>query len=398
MFPISINYRNPLEDKDNVIVLLKHRNRVRSIFIEVRGRLEYEKVLAVMKEPFPVLTFFGIRVWGHTGLPFLPTGGFKFLGGSSPCIQHVLLSGIPLADLPIVLLSSRDLVCLEFDSLDADGYTSPELVAVLSVLTRLEMLNMGFPLGGTLFGRWTRYPDSDPPIRAVLPALTEFDFYGTGEYLEDLVAQLDAPLLDNVQVELGSLPSIPLPQLSLFIARTENLRPTHAQVEFSSEEVSIKLDQFDRTHGGYSPHLSLSTPFLWSRPMGQVFMPIFVLFPNVGHLSLRTSVDDWIYEIDSTEWLTSLRIFTSLKVLHFHGVLAWQFTRTLKDISGEAVTDMLPSLQSLLLEDDDGDGRWLVESTRQFASLRQFYGRPVTIMEKPVERFECRRASSRLLV
>jgi hypothetical protein len=120
-------------------------------------------------------------------------------------------SGIPLADLPIVLLSSRDLVRLEFDSLDADYYTSPELVAVLSALTKLEMLNMGFPLGGTLFGRWTRYPDPDPPVRAVLPALTEFDFYGTGEYLEDLLAQLDAPLLDNVQVELGSLLLIHFP-------------------------------------------------------------------------------------------------------------------------------------------------------------------------------------------
>jgi hypothetical protein len=396
MFPISINYRNPLEDKDNVIALLKHRNRVRSIFIEVEKRLEYEKVLTAMTEPFPVLTFFGIHVWGHTGLPFLPTCGFKFLGGSSPRLQHVLLSGIPLVDLPIVLLSSRDLVCLEFDSVDADGYTSPELVAVLSVLTRLKMLNMGFPLGDALLEEWTRHPD--PPIWAVLPALTEFDFYGTGEYLEDLVAQLDAPLLDNVQVELGSLPSFPLPQLSLFIARTENFRPTHAQVEFGSEEVSIKLDQFDRAHGEYSPHLSLSTPFVWLRPLDQVFRPVFALFPNVGHLSLRTSVGDWIPEINSTEWLTSLRIFTSLKVLHFHGILAWQFTRTLEDISGEAVTDMLPSLQSLLLEDDDGDGRWLVESTRQFASLRQFYGRPVTIMEKPVERFECRRASSRLLV
>jgi hypothetical protein len=219
-FPISISYRNPNEDKENVVALLKHRDRVRSVFLEVQGRLAYEKVLAAMKEPFPVLAFFGIHVLWHTGLPFLPTGGFEFLGGSAPSLQHVALSGIPLADLPIVLLSSRDLVRLEFDSLEADGYTSPELVAVLSVLTRLEMLNMGFPLGGTLSGRWTRDPDLDPSIRAVLPALTELDFYGTGEYLEDLLAQLDAPLLDNVQVELGAFTSHSLPQLSLSTSPT----------------------------------------------------------------------------------------------------------------------------------------------------------------------------------
>jgi hypothetical protein len=263
----------------------------------------------------------------------------------------------------------------------------------------MEMLNMGFPLGGTLFGRWTRYPDPDPPVRAVLPALTEFDFYGTGEYLEDLLAQLDAPLLDNVQVELGELTSHSLPQLSLFIARTENFRSTHAQVGLSSEEVAIKLDQSDRAHGEHSPHLSLSAPFLWSN-VGQVFREIFALFPNVGHLSIRSSVDYSPYDMNSAEWLAFLRVFTGLKMLHIHGILAWQFSRTLKDISGEAAMDVLPSLQSLFLEDDDGDGRWLVESTRQFASLRQQYGRPVTIMDKPFERLECtsRRVSARLIV
>lgn len=36
---------------------------------------------------------------------------------------------------------------------------------------------------------------------AVLPALTHFVFGGDSEYLEDLVAQIDAPRVDDVRIE-----------------------------------------------------------------------------------------------------------------------------------------------------------------------------------------------------
>ncbi len=58
-------------------------------------------------------------------------------------------------------------------------------------------------------------------MRAVLSAPTAFKFWGRSEYFEDLVAPLDARL-DDVRVELDRLDSFQLPQISLFIARTEN--------------------------------------------------------------------------------------------------------------------------------------------------------------------------------
>jgi hypothetical protein len=92
-FPISINYRNTNEDKESDIALLKHRDRVRSIFLEVPGRLDYEKVLAAMKEPFPVLTFLGIHVRGHTGYHSFPPVNSSSWVDLPPSLQHVLLFG-----------------------------------------------------------------------------------------------------------------------------------------------------------------------------------------------------------------------------------------------------------------------------------------------------------------
>jgi hypothetical protein len=42
-----------------------------------------------------------------------------------------------------------------------------------------------------------------PPLLtcAVLPTLTDFAIYGISEYLEDLIARMDAPLLDIVEIK-----------------------------------------------------------------------------------------------------------------------------------------------------------------------------------------------------
>jgi hypothetical protein len=46
---------------------------------------------------------------------------------------------------------------------------------------------------------------------ALLPALTDFTFGGSSEYLEDLVAQIDAPRLLGVRTSLAQLDFLRLP-------------------------------------------------------------------------------------------------------------------------------------------------------------------------------------------
>ena len=57
-------------------------------------------------------------------------------------------------------------------------------------------------------------------MRSLLPSLIDFDCEGRSEYLEDFVAQIDAPRVISVKTALGPLDFVPVPQLFLFIRIT----------------------------------------------------------------------------------------------------------------------------------------------------------------------------------
>ena len=290
-FPITINYFSlDPEDEDDVVSLLQHSDRVRKINLPVHlTDSQLRKVVLAMQEPFPLLT--QLELYADLDLPDeldLPGG---FLGGSAPCLREVSLDAIPFPELPTLLLSSCDLVSLHLNRIPPTGYISPEaMIASLSVLTKLQSLRITFQF-------WRSYPEQKTghpvsPVRAVLPALTEFAFWGRREYLEDFVARLDTPRLEDLWMFLDRLNSLWLPQLSLFIARTETLRFSHARLEFSGQTSRIELGRDFYPHG---PRLILSAVFEWwgthFEHMSHFLGQIFAMFSNVGHLYIRAGAD-----------------------------------------------------------------------------------------------------------
>jgi hypothetical protein len=211
--PIGMCYHLPSrpspDDEDEALSLLKHSHRV--CFIKMMnsrwGNLPWRKLVAAMQEPFPVLRHLEFRGTFHEAL-VLPSG---FLGRSAPCLQDLFLEHISFPELPTLLLSARDLVSLTLTYIRPTGYISPEAMATgLSALTKLETLHIAF------FPRNSRPEErkrcQDPPMRvALLPALTDFTFGGSSEYLEDLVAQIDAPRLLGVRTSLAQLDFLRLP-------------------------------------------------------------------------------------------------------------------------------------------------------------------------------------------
>ncbi len=72
------------------------------------------------------------------------------------------------------------------------------MVTCLAALTRLENLKLKFHTPRPLTDQESRRP---PPLtRSVLPALNVLWFKGVSEYLEDLVAWIDAPLLHDLEI------------------------------------------------------------------------------------------------------------------------------------------------------------------------------------------------------
>ena len=377
-FPIAMRYRLP-GGEDDVISLLKHSDRVHLIDLRIRVGTQWEKLVAAMQEPFPVLAH--LELSESADAPsVLPSG---FLGGSAPRLQQVVLYRIPFPELPTLLLSARDLVSLRLHYIPPNGYISPEaMVAGLAGLTKLKTIHIIF------LPQIHRRRSPNPPMWIVLPALADFEFRGCGEYLEDLVAQIDAPRLNSVQMTLDRLDSLQLPQLFLFIGRAENLKFKRAQVDFSGElslhEVKIKL-RVDRLRSGLNefvdPHFSLSFNPRWSGTLlahiCHVLSQTFSVSSNVDYVYIRAGNHTaWPNLNDKSEWLALFHLLINVETLRVSGRLATQFVRVLNDFPSEMVTEVLPSLHFLMLEDADE-----LVSPEQFVSLRQLHGRPVTIRD-----------------
>ena len=216
------------EGEDNVIAALEHPNRVCYVRLKVTSS-ELEKMVTLMQEPFPLLT--GLEIYSNDGrAPVIPA---RFLGGSAPRLQEITSFDIPLPALPTLLLSTSNLITLDLGRIPPTGYISPEAMAAgFASLTSLETLFIGFQSTTPRSN-----PIRSPPVtQIVLPALTSFTFIGACKYLEDFIARIESPQLDQIHIfYLDQLFDIPLAQLAKFLDRSIGLKLTqlrHARVCF----------------------------------------------------------------------------------------------------------------------------------------------------------------------
>ena len=358
-------------DADDAVTVLEYLDRVCDVRLSVMGS-QLEKIAMAMQEPFPVLTRLHIFSRDGDGL-VLPA---KFLGGSAPRLQDITLSGIPYPSLPTLLLSATDLVTLSLRSIPPTGYISPEtLAACLAVMTRLKTTHIEFQTA-------TRPPliPQPPETRAVVPALTEFEFHGASEYLEDLVARIDGPQLNRIHtVYLNQVIDFQVAQLSNFIDRAVGSRLAqfkHAEVTFVRDFVS--LDLYPQTYHPSSDwglvRIAISCKGIdWQvSHMAQVLSQFSVILANIVLLQLKAEVEV-DRETNDVEWLHLLHQFPTVQTLRVSGELDGHVSLALEDITAEMVTEVLPFLDSICLAGERAS------SLKKFVAARQLSGRPVTV-------------------
>lgn len=376
--PLSVDYGHyhHTPEDDNVLAALEHSGRVHRISIVGTDSL-LKKVGKVMQKQFPALSHLYIE-WNHEGnVPVIPR---TFLGRPALQLQYLYLSFISLPHLPLLLSSASNLVTLTFENISQAGYTSisPKVMAEgLAMLPNLTTLSIIFSQGSTV-------TDQSPPIQAILPSLTSFNYRGYSDYLEDLLARLDTPRVHCVEIDFYVHDHRAL-QLSRFLNRTENLKLDQfmrARLILSPEDFSFKLD--------YPPGnccqavLSLTIYQDWGvMPVpysAHILGQLTATFSNVDHLSVHGD-QAGLDEINSTEWLPFLRQFPAVEELHLSGGVEAYIVSELEH-TADSVTDLLPALHSIWLDDrqkDDDDVP--VRSMERFLSLRQLSGRPVTIVD-----------------
>jgi hypothetical protein len=388
LLPIVIKvYTVDKWDNGNIIAALEHNNRICELVIFDIPSSETGKALTSLQQPFPALRRLQLAFCVETA-PVIPA---SFLGGSAPGLQALTLDRFSFPGLPKLLLSTTHLVDLYLRRIPHSGYFSPEaMVAVLSVLTRLEGLYIGFESPRSRPDLRSRHPP--PRIRTLLPALTWLGFKGVAEYLEDLVARIDAPLLDDLTITFFHQLIFDTPQLTQFVSRTPKFEAyDEAHVEFSYFYVMVTLPQ--AFNGALELELRISCGKSdWQlSSAAQVCSTSFpqALTPSVERLYIESMSGQphWQDDIENNQWLELFHPFTAVKDLYISSEFMPHIAAALKELVGERVTEVLPALQTLVLEEPLPSGP-VRETIERFVAARQLAGRPIVIYRWEREDFE----------
>ena len=370
----------PTECMENVTAVLERSDRVCQVdFMKVSSSY-LENVLAAMQVPFPGLTSLELRssdVIDET-VPVLPD---SFLGGSAPCLRFLRLSAIPFPGLPKLLLSATRLVDLVLYDIPHSGYFPPEtIVTALSTLTDLRFLSLAFqsPLSRPDWA--SRRPP--PSTRSLLPVLTYFLFKGVSEYLDDIVARIDVPQIDQLSITLFNQILFDTPQFIQFISRTPRFK-------------AFKTTRLFFGHDGARVELSSQTPgpreLTVSIPCRELDWQISSLeqictscLPSLSTLEDLTISERqhsrlyWPDNIENTLWLELLHPFTYVENLYLSGQVVPQVVPALQEPVGGRMAEVLPTLRNIFLEGFHPSGP-VQEGIGRFVATRQVSGHPIAV-------------------
>ena len=368
------------EGVDNIIALLKHRDRVDDIELTHINSSSLEKVLAAMQEPFPELTDLLLKSDDKT-VPVLPD---SFLGGSAdsaPRLRYLVLDGIPFPGLPKLLLSATQLVQLYLVNISHSGYFSPEgMLNALSASTSLVALHIDFQSPQSAPDWASRRP---PPLtRTVLPALTNILFKGVSEYLEEIAARIDAPELKYLDITLFNQILFDTPQFVQFISRTPTLKALKkARVAFADGAARINLSTQTSGFGELTVKIqckeldwqisSLEQVCTSCLPSLSMLDDLYIYMDKVGY---------WRDNVENTLWLELFSPFVGVKNLYLSKQVAPRIVPALQELVGTGATEVLPALQNVFLEGLPSSGP-VQEGIGigQFVATRQVTSHPIAI-------------------
>jgi hypothetical protein len=381
-FPIAIkscsSFPTSWIDEEDVIAALDHPDRV--ICIEIMGS-QLEMLDTVLQKPFPVLThliiFSSDIILGEE--PDLFDG---FLGGSAPRLEDLTLLDMSLPALPTLLSSTKNLIKLNLYKVPPTGYISPDvLVACLAELPSLDTLRLEFQSATVRHGQI--HP---PPItRTILPALTQFHFTAANEYLEDLVAHIDCPELEWIDVSyFYPLVDFQVTQLAKFIRRSVGpkispFRPT--TIRLLDDSVIIKNSHPNLSDTDWDPTatcISFKGTGRQVPHISQVLMQSSAILSTVPFLVFISECSQLV-ATNGVEWLLLFLPFSAAQTLHASKELARHLALALEDLPAEMVSEVLPSLRLIFLEGQQKS------SLKKFLAARRLSGRPVMMVdENPV--------------
>ena len=360
-------------DESGLYHTLRLHDRVRHIDLNLPPST-MNKAVMLLDKHFPILEHLSLAhsesYAAENSIPLPLTLPKAFL---APNLRHLTLPGIsPLRRLRL-LTSTALLVTLDLNNIQTTSYLHPRLlVARLQSLPYLAKLSISFsiqiPHSSALFGK------QEEPV--TLPSLKNLWFKGVDVYLESLVAQIKAPLLEVLAITLfesNQVRAFALPHLSHLINITDAFKRPNMAVVFCDNMVHLMSSQDDSVKQGRITFGVICKQLDWQ--IDYAIQICHVLVPAL------TGVEQLICyspqgiptefrngAIDSAKWHNLLRSFIGLQSIYIHNDLLEELSRALQVEEVMSDPGFLPKLRRILAKDN------LFGS---FIDTRQAMGRPI---------------------
>jgi hypothetical protein len=302
----------------------------------------------------------------------------------APDLRRLSLHGIGLPKELPMLTSMIALSMLSLTNIGISCYFPPgHLVIQLQGLHHLEELSIGFAIPIPLPSREGELlPALIPPV--TLPTLRRLTFRGVGVYLDNLAAQINTPLLEQLNLTLFFEIVFSLVNLAEFIHRTEGFGCLVSRVIFNAAGPFIDTD------GRVSEKLSLRIncqPLDWQvDSAAQVCSALWKVLSSVEELTVDLDVDgmpsDWKNALEDMLWHDLLLPFTGVKKLRIGSSLTFELSQALASAARGLVLGIPPELQEL-------DVHLNIKHVKKkkafsvFAKTRESVGRPVHLLTLP---------------
>jgi len=393
-FPLFINlnteiYHPTTEDEERIMLALQHRDRVRRIRLQVPIQSLHNLITAIDGE-FPVLEYLHIAPSSERDAHFTLPSTFE-----APHLRHLWLDHFtsPMGSLSFTTAVGLVSVVLRWIYPSAyPGYPHPDdLLQPLSHLPRLETLQIGFTSPGS-DGDIERQLSHRPVMTHVmLPRLRQFRFWGINAFLEALLSQMSAPLLETLSVHLFDPPNFVVPHLRNFMTTTEDLRFRSVKFLFSRSVVAMFAYPFV---GATLPTFNIDNacPLLDRQvsSVAQIFSALSPIFSTVVELTLDYEAyvplsSSWDNPTHRADWRKLLGSFRNVKTVRVHPNLVEVLASSLKSY-GESPLEVLPRLEELVCP----KGSRSNETVAIFIREREVAGQSVTLIERglPVGHFD----------
>jgi hypothetical protein len=365
-----------LLDELGISHALQLRDRVRQVDLHI-PHPSLHRLLALMDEPFPSLERVSLSSTGDGDTSLILPENFL-----APNLRHLTLSGVGLPG-ELTSLSTASLVTLTLTNIQASGYFLPKhlATALFQSSPHLEELSIGFsvPLPRPSAER-ELFNALEPPL--TLPRLNRLTFRGVSAYLESLLAQMRAPLLQLLDITLfNQVAAFALPHLSHFTNATQGLRLPIGKIVFNGDSVSVT--SCHSWWGNESSSFSLRVmckPFDWQLDsVAQICGALMPVLSCVEELTLDIDGQEMPTEwqngaVDGAAWLELLRPFVGANKLHVYRTIVWELSCALQPVHVGLDPELLPALQVLVWRLETG---YIANAFASFVDARRIADRPV---------------------